>query len=132
MIRDFKMYARPAAMPTVEGLTLNKVLWATFVDDQGMTVYVYGVDGEYIADQLDVGWAGGGHGYIDTFTPRNEIWLEQDYSDRRRLGVLQHEIAERMAMRDDKPYTPAHHNANEAEAQWRRATYNVPSPHIGD
>ena len=116
----------------IEGLLLNKQLWFSFVDDKGVLVYVYTVDGEYVADQIDVGWAAAGHGYVDPYTPKNEIWIEQSYTERRRHGILRHEVSERMAMRDGKPYKEAHHGANEAEAIWRRATYNVLSPHIGD
>jgi hypothetical protein len=115
-----------------EGEELCKTLWRTLRDDLGETVYVYTVDPEYVASFVDVGWAEGGHGYVDPYTPKDEVWLGQHLSERRKERVLVHEMRERRLMRDGQAYDPAHHDANAAEADFRRMVDEVPAPHVGD
>ena len=67
-----------------EGETLEKRLWLVVTDDKGVELQVYTVDAEYINDELDVAWADGGNEHSHEFIPKNEIWLANTNSERRR------------------------------------------------
>lgn len=113
-------------------LSLNKVLWRTFVDETGATIRIYSVDGEYVEENYDVGWIGAGHHLRCPYIPDGEIWVEQIFSEKRRQHVVRHELKEVHKMLAGYSYDGAHHMANEEEAAWMREHIGVPAPHVTD
>lgn len=97
-----------------------KIKLTTFTDSKG-EVTVYSVDGSYIRSNMDVDFVLGGHGYIYSYIPKDEIWVEK----RSKEGIdcamiLVHEIVERQAMMLGKEeYEKAHEVANSVEAAIR-------------
>lgn len=83
---------------------------------------IYSVDGDYVRNNLEVDFIGGGHGYVYTFIPKNEIWIEQRFSQDDQTFFLMHEMIERLLMIHAKwTYNKAHAFANDVERVLRGA-----------
>lgn len=86
------------------------------IDDRGETVKVYLVKGKQIRDLFKADWSQGGHGYVYTFVPKDEIWLDQDLMHDELPFILLHEATERSLMkRHGLKYDKAHEIASDVE-----------------
>jgi hypothetical protein len=91
---------------------------------------VYAVDGQFIRDNIETDFIGGGHHYVEydskngkicyNWIPENEIWIEKSFSPKDREAFVKHEISEAVNMRDKgKNYSEAHGDATDKEMQFR-------------
>jgi len=82
---------------------------------------VFLVHGNYIRDNINDEFIGGGHGYQDKEIPEDEIWVEYTEEPADIKELLVHEITEYIFMKyDDKDYDHAHEIANSVEDTIRR------------
>jgi hypothetical protein len=63
---------------------------------------VWIVNGELVRDLFYTDFTEGGHGKVFQFIPEDEIWIDDDVSDRERKFVLLHEMHERNLMKKSK------------------------------
>lgn len=81
---------------------------------------IYGVDGKYIRDNIDISFTMGSHGYENTYIPKDEIWIDDELSPYDFEALKIHELVEAKRMHDyNEPYEVAHFRANKAESRWR-------------
>lgn len=82
---------------------------------------VYGVNGSYVRDKIDISFTMGNHPYSgDTYVPKGEVWIDDDLAPFDFEALKVHETVEAQRMRDLKePYEVAHFHANEKELTWR-------------
>jgi hypothetical protein len=73
------------------------------------------VDGELVRDLFFLDFAGGGHGKVYHFIPEDEIWIDDDMSQRERRFIILHEMHERNLMLRGMDYPSAHRSATEIE-----------------
>jgi len=98
------------------------------------------VDGELVRDLFFLDFAGGGHGKVYHFIPEDEIWIDDDISQRERRFIILHEMHERSLMAKGMDYPSAHRNATETEDYCRhhpealdkalKEEMNMPGPDI--
>jgi hypothetical protein len=80
---------------------------------------VWLVDGEKVRDCFRVQWMEGGHGYVYSWIPNNEIWLENGLHEKELPLILLHEFVERTLMKcKNMCYDKAHEIA--AKAEWKK------------
>lgn len=84
-------------------------------------VTVWLVDGEMVRDLYRIDFTAGGHGYVYTFIPLKEIWIDDDISPDERFYTIVHEFLERKLMIKGKKYHPAHRAATKVEWMLRNA-----------
>lgn len=82
--------------------------------EDGTLVYI--IDGKIVRDDIDTEFIGGGHHYVYSYIPKNEIWLE-DLDDKDK--ILLHEVREREKMQEGWGYVKAHNRANRIESRKR-------------
>lgn len=87
------------------------------VYSNGIKVWV--VDGEIVRNLLYIGFTAGGHDKVYKFIPKDEIWIDDELSQKERKYVLLHEAYERNLMRQGLAYADSHNNANEVEYFYR-------------
>lgn len=76
-------------------------------------------NGSILRNTVDVDFVGGGHHYVYSYIPENEIWLENLAPSEQRF-ILVHEIVERLIMKYRKwDYDESHATANFVEAMFR-------------
>ena len=73
------------------------------------------INGEIVRDLFDADFASGGHDFVYHFVPKNEIWIDDDISQKERKFILLHELHERRLMKKGKTYREAHRSATEIE-----------------
>jgi hypothetical protein len=79
------------------------------------------VNGSVVRQYLDPEFVFGGHGYVYSYIPKNEVWLDALMDPCDLSHVLCHERVERDLMkRQKKSYTIAHEYATVAEKEGRR------------
>lgn len=89
-------------------------------------IKVWLVDGELVRDFFDTNFGGGSHGRVDPFTPKDEIWLDDDISQRERKFILLHELHERRLMQEKNlDYLKAHEAATKKEDFYRHNPKNI-------
>jgi hypothetical protein len=93
----------------------------TVTDEDGEQVAVWLVDGELIRDVFKVDFAQGGNGMVYSFTPANEVWIEDQTDPGERDLILLHELTERREMKQERlNYDRAHEAASKIEFQARQ------------
>ena len=96
---------------------IHKKLWINNKDK--LSVWI--VNGEVVRDFLDVAFTEGSHGYIDSFIPKDEIWIDDDIFVSERKIILIHELHERRMMKNKKmKYLQAHKLATIIEDYCRK------------
>lgn len=102
-----------------------KRLWGKLWD--GTEIYV--VDGPYVREQYFVDYVEGGHGYVYTWIPKNEIWIEDMMDPIDQALNLLHEIYEYTLMKYTKikTYDEAHKDTALVESLIREAMANKPT-----
>jgi hypothetical protein len=69
---------------------------------------VWIVDGELVRGRYFVDFTQGGHDKVYKFIPENEVWIDDNISQRERKFILLHEIHERNLMKKGMAYDSAH------------------------
>jgi len=82
-------------------------------------VKVWIVNGEIVRDLFDTNFSCGGHDLVYHFVPKNEVWLDDDLSEKERKFIFLHELHERGLMKKGKTYRDAHRSATEVEDSCR-------------
>jgi hypothetical protein len=90
---------------------IHKQLLKSYSED----VKVWVVSGELVRDLFFIDFTEGGHDIVYNFVPKNEIWLDDDLSQRERKFVLLHEACERNLMLKGTDYSHAHMAASSKE-----------------
>jgi hypothetical protein len=80
---------------------------------------VWIVSGALVRDLYFIDFTEGGHDFVYSFVPVNEIWLDDDLSERERKFVLLHEIHERNLMAKGWSYDKAHADSSRIEFHCR-------------
>ena len=86
-------------------------------------VAVWLVDGRVVRDRHKTDFTQGGHGYVYSWIPRDEIWLEYGLHETELPFILLHESLERELMKEQgMSYNDAHAMASNAEFRARHQT----------
>ena len=80
---------------------------------------VWIVDGELVRGLYFVDFTQGGHDKVYKFIPENEVWIDDDVSQKEMKFVLLHELHERNLMKKEMKYDPAHQSSSAIEAYAR-------------
>jgi hypothetical protein len=83
-------------------------------------VKIWIVDGKFARDLFSVDFEKGGHDLVYSFIPKNEVWIDDDVSQKEIRFILIHELHERKLMSKGMEYFPAHRNANKVEFHCRK------------
>ena len=87
---------------------------------------VWIVSGELVRDFFDINYGGGSHDKVDSFTPKNEVWIDDDISQKERKFILLHELHERRMMATKNlSYLEAHRLATQIEDFYRKNPENI-------
>jgi hypothetical protein len=78
------------------------------------------VDGQFVRENYDLEFIGGGHGKLYKFIPEKEIWIDSDVNKDELEYVLLHEIYERWLMGFGLDYDCCHNLANKIEHRARK------------
>jgi len=78
-------------------------------------IKIWIVDGELVRGLYFVDFTQGGHDKIYKFIPENEVWIDDDISQKERKFVLLHEVHERNLMRRGMKYDSAHRSSSVIE-----------------
>lgn len=78
------------------------------------------VDGSIVRKYIDPEFTFGGHGYVYSYIPKAEVWIDIHMDPRETKYTILHEIVERKLMKDQgKTYDSAHDYAIVAEKEAR-------------
>lgn len=80
---------------------------------------VWVVNGKIVREIFFIDFVEGGHDKVYSFIPKNEIWLDDDISQKERKFVLLHEAHERFLMSNGKNYCNSHANSSRIEHKYR-------------
>jgi hypothetical protein len=83
-------------------------------------IKVWIVSGEIVRDLFFLDFTEGGHGYIYSFIPKNEVWIDDDIEPDEIKFVLLHEMHERALMSKGMKYDLAHADSSKAEYYCRK------------
>ena len=123
-VRSREDYSLTAGQSAANFADYHKELLATVtlgVDAaRGTGVKVWLVDGARVRNELDIDFTEGGHGYVYTFIPQDEVWIDDDIDPDERKFIILHELHERNLMSLGLPYGKAHAEANQVEAVARQ------------
>lgn len=86
----------------------------------GKKIQVWRVNGEIVRDFFFLDFTEGGHSKVYPFIPENEIWIDDDLSEREWKFVLLHEIHERNLMSKGMDYDHAHLDSSKIEYACRK------------
>jgi hypothetical protein len=83
-------------------------------------IKIWSVRGDLVRDLFLIDFAEGGHGWVYSFVPENEIWIEDNLSQKERKSIILHELHERNLMKTKKwDYRKAHRSATKVEDFYR-------------
>lgn len=97
-----------------------KTSWGKMWD--GTKIFI--VDGPYVREKYFIDYVEGGHGYVYTFIPKDEIWIEKMENQVDQGMNLLHEMYEMTLMKyvpSKKGYDPAHESSANVESLVREA-----------
>ena len=83
-------------------------------------VKIWIVSGVIVRGLFFLDFTEGGHGYVYSFIPKNEVWIDDDLDPDEIKFVLLHELHERNLMAKGMKYDPAHKNSSEIEYYCRK------------
>ncbi|MBU2590099.1 MAG: hypothetical protein KKA65_02880 [Nanoarchaeota archaeon] len=83
-------------------------------------VKVWLVDANLIRNLFYIDFTQGGHDYVYKFVPKNEVWLDEEISERERKFILLHELHERFLMANEMDYAKAHIDSSSLEYNCRQ------------
>lgn len=88
-------------------------------------IKVWIVSGELVRDLFFLDFTEGGHGYVYSFVPKNEIWIDDDLEPDEIKFVLLHELHERNLMAKGMKYDPSHASSSRIEYECRRKKKDI-------
>jgi hypothetical protein len=80
---------------------------------------IYLVDGQKIRDRVKIDFTMGGHHWVYSFIPKNEVWIDSRLSQKDIDALVVHEITELNLMKKGVPYQLSHWEANRKEKEFR-------------
>jgi len=83
-------------------------------------IKIWIVSGEAVRGLFYVDFTEGGHGYVYSFIPKNEVWIDDDIEPDEIKFVLLHELHERRLMSKGMKYDPAHSLSSKIEYYCRK------------
>jgi len=83
-------------------------------------IKVWVVNGEAVRDLFFIDFTEGGHGYVYSFIPKNEVWIDDDIEPDEIKFVLLHEMHERNLMSKRMKYDSSHASSSKIEYACRR------------
>ncbi len=83
-------------------------------------ISVWIVNGELVRDLFYIDFTEGGHDKVYHFVPKNEVWIDDDLSNRDLKFVLLHELHERNLMSKGYNYDSAHKSSSKIEHTARK------------
>jgi len=84
---------------------------------KGVEVWV--VNSELVRDLYFIDFTEGGHHFVYSFVPKNEVWIDNDLKPSEMEFVLLHELHERNLMAKGMGYFPAHRSSSIIEYKCR-------------
>jgi hypothetical protein len=78
-------------------------------------INIWIVDGELVRGLYFVDFTQGGHDKVYKFIPENEVWIDDNISQKERKFIILHEIHERNLMKKGMKYDPAHQASSAIE-----------------
>lgn len=88
---------------------INKIHLRLLKNYSKNNIKVWIVDGELVRGLYFIDFTQGGHDKVYKFVPKNEVWIDDDVSQKERKFILLHEIHERNLMKKGMKYDMAHH-----------------------
>lgn len=82
-------------------------------------VNVFRVNGNLVRSLFNIDFTEGGHDKVYSFVPKNEVWIDDDVSEKELVYVLIHELHERFLMSRKIKYEEAHHKSSILEFSCR-------------
>ena len=82
-------------------------------------IKVWIVDGELVRDLFETDFTEGGHDLVYPFVPKNEIWIDDDLSEKELKFIILHESHERNLMEKGWDYESAHKDSSKIEFHCR-------------
>ena len=83
-------------------------------------IKVWIISGEAVRALFFLDFTEGGHGYVYSFIPKKEVWIDDDIEPDEIKFVLLHELHERNLMSKGMKYDPAHKKSSEIEYYCRK------------
>ncbi len=83
-------------------------------------IKVWIVNGEVVRSLFFLDFTEGGHGYVYSFIPKDEVWIDDDIEPDEIKFVLLHELHERNLMSKGMKYDPAHKSSSNIEYLCRK------------
>ncbi|MDD2935035.1 MAG: hypothetical protein PHX25_01015 [Candidatus Pacebacteria bacterium] len=78
-------------------------------------IKIWIINGKAVRDSRDIDFTEGGHDYVYSYVPKNEVWIDNDITEEERPFVILHELFERSLMKKGMGYGDAHVKASEIE-----------------
>ncbi|NCO18342.1 hypothetical protein COT60_00165 [Candidatus Pacearchaeota archaeon CG09_land_8_20_14_0_10_30_9] len=94
---------------------IHKKLLKTYSDH----LKVWIIDGKIVREIYFIDFVEGGHDKVYSFVPKNEIWIDDDISQKERKLILLHEAHERYLMSKGFTYRDAHASSSRIEHKYR-------------
>jgi len=88
-------------------------------------IKVWIINGEAVRDLFFIDFTEGGHGYVYSFVPKDEVWIDDDIEPDEIKFVLLHEMHERNLMSKGMKYDPAHASSSKIEYACRRKKKDI-------
>ena len=104
----------------VNNRKLKKRLYKTVKDKENTDISIFLVNGLYVRNRLCVDYTMGGHPYVYSFIPENEMWIDNSLPKKDIAIVIQHELTEYNYMKyENMSYYDAHTKASQEEIKTR-------------
>lgn len=95
------------------------------LNDYKNKIDVFYANGKAIRDIYKTDFSQGGHGYVYSWIPKNQIWIEKEEKEETAF-ILAHEYSEMVMMRDLKmEYEDAHSVASKIEKKLRETNFSM-------
>lgn len=91
--------------------------------DNGVKVWL--VNGRWVRSVLNIDFTQGGHEYVYSWIPENDVWIDNDIDWTERGFVILHELNERMKMENGMNYSDAHADSSALELSCRKQIDNL-------
>jgi len=96
--------------------TIHKSLYGEC--SNGVSIWI--IDGELVRDKFYVDFTAGGHHFVYSWCPIDEVWLDNDNHPKEQDLILLHELHERNLMAKGMGYNEAHKDSSRIEYECRK------------
>jgi hypothetical protein len=93
----------------------------------GETVTVWICNGRLVRSVFYTDFTSGGHEFVYSWVPKNEVWIDNDLVPAERPFTILHELFERRLMKKGWSYPAAHRHASKIEWQCRNGQKDLPT-----